>query len=73
MISEISCMIIDVISNTLASCDYKDCNEICTDYLMDVANNCPVVFNNETYLLLWNTLFNICNANEEQISLFSLD
>ena len=50
MISEISCMIIDVISNTLASCDYKDCNEICTDYLMDVANNCPVVFNNETFI-----------------------
>ena len=73
MISKINCMIIDVITNTLATCDYKDCNDICIDYLIDVANNCPVVFHNETYLLLWNTLFNICNADEEQISQFSLD
>ena len=73
MIKQISCMLIDVINNTLASCDYRDCNEICMDYLMHVANECPVVFNNERYLVLWNTLFQICVDIGEQTSPFFLD
>ena len=64
MMKNISCMLVDVIKTTLASCDYHNCTEICTDYLMHVSNECPVVFHNETYLLLWNTLFNICFNNE---------
>ena len=70
---QISCMITDIINLTLASCDYRDCNEICIDYLMEVANECPVVFHNEVYLELWNTLFKICNDIGEQTSPFFLD
>ena len=71
MIKNISCTFIDVINLTLASCDYTNCNETCYDYLMNVADECPVVFNNEEYLRLWNTLFDICNHtlfNENTIS-----
>ena len=73
MIEQISCMITDIINLTLASCDYRDCDEICMDYLMEVANECPVVFHNEVYLELWNTLFKICNDIGEQTSPFYLD
>ena len=73
MIEQISCMINDIINLTLASCDYRDCNEICMDYLMEVAHQCPVVFHNEKYLELWNTLFKICNDIGEQTSPFYLD
>ena len=73
MIQKISCMLIDVINLTLASCDFRNCNEICTNYLMNVANNCHHVFNNEKYLELWNTLFNICNDIGKQSSPFYLD
>ena len=73
MIEQISCMITDIINLTLASCDYRDCDEICIDYLMEVANECPVVFHNEVYLELWNTLFKICNDIGEQTSPFYLD
>ena len=73
MIQKISCMLIDVINLTLASCDFRNCNEICTNYLMNVANNCHHVFNNEKYLELWNTLFNICNDIGIQSSPFYLD
>jgi len=72
-IQHISCMIVDVIKQTLSTCDYRDCNEICIDYLMEVSNQCPVVFNNEGYLALWNTLFQICNDIGEQTSPFYLD
>ena len=70
---QISCMITDIINLTLASCDYRNCDEICMDYLMEVANECPVVFHNEVYLELWNTLFKICNDIGEQTSPFYLD
>ena len=72
---KISCLIPDVIKYTLSSCDYRDCNEICMDYLMAVSHQCPVVFNNDVYLQLWRTLFGICNDNEEgiQSSPFYLD
>ena len=66
-------MLIDVIRLTLASCDYRDCNEVCMDYLMEVSQECPVVFNNERYLELWNTLFHICVDIGEQTSPFYLD
>ena len=70
---QISCMITDIINLTLASCDYRNCDEICMDYLMEVANECPVVFHNEVYLELWNTLFKICNDIGEQTSPSFLD
>ena len=70
---QISCMITDIINLTLASCDYRNCDEICMDYLMEVAHECPVVFHNEVYLELWNTLFKICNDIGEQTSPFFLD
>jgi len=72
-VTEISCLITDVIRLTLASCDYNDCDQLCNDYLMSVADGCPVVFNNEVYLELWNTLFRICNEIGEQTSPFYLD
>jgi hypothetical protein len=43
------------------------------DYLIYVANNCSVVFNNEKYTELWNALFNICAEIGEQTSPFYLD
>lgn len=61
MIQQISCLITDVIKLTLASCDWRDCDEVCHDYLMAVADHCPVVFHNEVYLELWNALFKICS------------
>ena len=73
VLDKISCMLVDVINETLGSCDYRDCNEICSDYLMSVAYQCPVVFHNEMYERLWNTLFSICNEISEQSSPFYLD
>jgi len=73
MIEKISCLITDVIRDTLSTCDYRDCNEICYDYLMEVSHECPVVFNNEVYLELWNTLLKFCNDIGEQSSPFYLD
>ena len=67
MIKPFSCMLVDVIKLTLASCDYRNCTQLCIDYLMHVGNECPVVFHNETYTLLWNTLFGICNNSTEII------
>ena len=69
MIEKISCFLIDVIQLTLAACNYSNCNRVCVDYLMEVSQECPVVFNNERYLELWNTLFNICLDKEIQIYL----
>tara|TARA_R110000824_G_scaffold143807_4_gene311561 strand:+ start:5338 stop:5541 length:204 start_codon:yes stop_codon:yes gene_type:complete len=66
-------MLVDVIKTTLASCEYRDCNEICFDYLLDVSYDCPLVFKNEHYTLLWNGLFKICNDIGEQTSPFYLD
>ena len=56
----ISCLITDIIRNTLSICDYENCNHICSQYLLNVAGNCANIFNNEQYLELWNTLINIC-------------
>jgi hypothetical protein len=69
----ISCMLVDVMRQTLATCDYRECDEKCTDYLMEVGLYCPVVFNNEQYASLWNTLYTICNEIGEQTSPFYLD
>ena len=55
-----SCLITDIIKNTLSICNYQNCNHTCSQYLLDVAGNCDNVFNNEHYLQLWNTLINIC-------------
>ena len=56
----ISCLIIDIIRNTLTICNYQNCNHNCSQYLLDVAGNCSSIFNNQQYLELWNTLINIC-------------
>ena len=73
MIKPISCMIIDVIKETLSTCNYTKCNQTCWDYLMYIGFHCPVVFNNERYTQLWETLFNICSDIGEQTSPFYLD
>ena len=62
-----SCYILDVIMSTLSKCDYNECNDMCRDYLIDVSTNCPVVFHNQEYERLWNTLFNICFGLQEQV------
>jgi hypothetical protein len=72
-LGKISCMLVDVIKETMASCDYRNCDEICYDYLMDVASNCDVVFHNQVYSELWNTLFKICDDIGEQTSPFFID
>ena len=64
MIEKISCMLTDVIRFTLASCDYRDCNQICINYLLQVGTHCPHV---------WNTLFNLCEDIGIQSSPFYLD
>ena len=66
MLNNISCRLVDVIKTTLATCDYTNCDKGCIDYLMLVAMECPVVFNNGEYIRLWNTLFDMCNEIEEQ-------
>lgn len=68
-----SCMLVDVIRETLSRCDYRDCDEVCMDYLTEVSYGCPVVFHNEQYTLLWNSLFKICSEIGEQTSPFYLD
>jgi hypothetical protein len=75
ILPKISCFLLDVIRETLASCDYRDCNEKCLDYLIVVSGECPHVFNNDRYLELWNTLFTICEdaAIGTQTSPFFLD
>ena len=63
-------MLVDVINNTLATCDWRNCDQACYDYLMEISYGCPVVFHNEQYTLLWNSLFRICNEiPENNISL----
>ena len=69
----ISCMLVDVIRETLARCDYRECDVVCNDYLNAVSHECPVVFHNEQYELLWHSLFKICNDIGEQTSPFYLD
>lgn len=60
ILSNVSCLITDIIRTTLASCDYTNCNKICYEYLWTISNECPHVFNNEKYVELWNTLFHNC-------------
>ncbi len=60
MSEDISCMMIDVIKDTLDTCDWQECSEMCRTYLWQVAFECPVVFHNETYKSLWDTLIHIC-------------
>ena len=60
ILTNVSCLITEVIRTTLASCDYTNCNKMCYEYLWIISNECPHVFNNEKYVELWNTLFHIC-------------
>jgi len=60
MMEAINCMLVNVINTTLDTCNYTLCSNTCRDYLWTVANNCPQVFNNETYEELWRTLISIC-------------
>ena len=55
------CLIVDIIKNTLAICYYSNCSMECSNYLLAVGKECPVVFNNHEYLTLWNTLFKFCS------------
>jgi len=55
-----NCMLTDVMRTTLAICDYTNCTNDCRNYLLEISELCPVVFNNEVYLNLWNTLIKIC-------------
>ena len=60
MIQNISCYLLDVIRITLSSCNYIECNDECKNYIINVGDNCPDVFDNQEYERLWNTLFKIC-------------
>ena len=64
-----NCMIVAVIKNTLSMCDYKNCSDVCENYLMEVGAECEHIFNNETYTNLWITLMNIClsTASEQEV------
>lgn len=73
MLIKFSCMLIDVINDTLAACDYRNCNKICMTYLMSIVKECPDVFNHDRYLELWRSLFEICASIGEQTSPFYLD
>ena len=73
ILQKVSCYLLDVIRETLARCDYRDCNEKCVDYLIAVSRECPHVFNNDRYLELWNSLFDICAEIGIQTSPFYLD
>jgi 5-methylthioribose kinase len=53
-------MLVSVINTTLDTCNYQNCSDACINYLFSVVNNCPVVFNNETYSQLWRTLIQLC-------------
>tara|TARA_B110000285_G_C14847435_1_gene478290 strand:+ start:289 stop:492 length:204 start_codon:yes stop_codon:yes gene_type:complete len=66
-------MLGDIIQLTFEICDYRDCDEKCMDYLMDIGFECSIVFNNKRYSELWITLYNICNEIGEQTSPFYLD
>lgn len=55
-----SCMIVTVIKTTLAACDFTKCNQFCMNYLLQVSTQCPRIFNNQEYLNVWNSIFDIC-------------
>lgn len=58
-----NCMLVDVIQNTLANCNYTQCSAECANFLFNISFNCPVVFHNAKYLELWNSLIHICFQN----------
>ena len=60
LIQVFNCMLVDVIRTTMAVCDYSDCTDDCRNYLLQVSTECPVVFHDEVYLELWNSLIKIC-------------
>jgi hypothetical protein len=68
LIDEFSCLIVDVIRETLASCDYNDCSDVCFQYLLEVGSECQVVFHNLRYEELWSSLIHICLDQGEKIS-----
>ena len=73
MTDKINCMIVSVIKNTLSMCDYKNCSDVCENYLMEVGAECEHIFNNDVYTNLWITLMNIClsTASEQVVPLQS--
>ena len=60
MLDSISCYLLDVVRETLESCNYNECNDICKDYLLFIDENCPCVFDNDQYRTLWETLVEVC-------------
>ena len=58
--TEISCMFIDVLKETLYTCSWEDCTEDCQQYLLQVVYECPEVFDKDNYISLWKSLVHIC-------------
>ena len=58
--TELSCMFIDVLKETLDTCSWEECSETCQQYLFQVAYECPEVFNKDVYTSLWNSLVQVC-------------
>ena len=57
---DLNCLIVDVIRQKLATCNYTLCDDECRNYLLSLDDNCPVVFHNIEYVNLWHTLYTIC-------------
>ena len=53
-------MFIDVLKETLDTCSWEECSETCQQYLLQVAYECPEVFNKDVYTSLWNSLIQVC-------------
>ena len=43
----LSCMFVDVLRETLYTCSWNDCSEVCQQYLLQVAYECPEVLNKD--------------------------
>jgi hypothetical protein len=69
--NDFNCLITDVIRTTLSSCDYNNCTQLCMDYLLYIGYNCPFVFNNDVYVELWSSLFDIC-ANTDELKIHTI-
>ncbi len=65
----LSCMFVDVLRETLYTCSWNDCSEVCQQYLLQVAYECPEVFNKDVYTSLWNSLVNICFQKLDQFKI----
>ncbi len=66
---KISCLMLDVIRTTLATCDRDKCTSSCMDYLMNTGFLCPNIFqDDEVYDRLWSSLLLICSMQDVQTS-----